>query len=82
MSLVSRVSAGFTAVRDKINLMVPRLLPAGGSAGQVLSKTSASDYATAWTTPAAGGGGSTSRAIDGGHADPEPRSGSIDGGAA
>lgn len=81
MSLASRVSAGFTAVRDKINLMVPRLLPAGGSAGQVLAKTSASDYAAAWTTPAAGGG-STSRSIDGGSADPEPRSGSIDGGAA
>ena len=81
MSLVSRVSAGFAAVRDKINLMTPRLLPAGGSSGQVLAKTSASDYATAWTTPAAGGG-STSRAIDGGHADPEPRSGSIDGGTA
>ena len=82
MSLASRISAGFTAVRDKINLMVPRLLPPGGSAGQVLAKTSASDYATAWTTPAAGGGGSTGRSIDGGGADPEPRSGSIDGGAA
>ena len=81
MSLVSRVSAGFAAVRDKINLMTPRLLPAGGSSGQVLAKTSASDYATAWTTPAAGGG-STGRSIDGGGADPEPRSGSIDGGTA
>jgi hypothetical protein len=30
-------------------------VPTGGAAGQVLAKTSASDYATAWTTPAAGG---------------------------
>jgi hypothetical protein len=31
-----------------------RLLPAGGSSGQVLAKTSASDYAVGWTTPSAG----------------------------
>jgi trimeric autotransporter adhesin len=33
-------------------------LPAGGSTGQVLTKTSATDYSTNWQTPAAGGGGS------------------------
>lgn len=33
-------------------------VPAGGTTGQVLTKTSATDYATAWQTPAAGGGGS------------------------
>ena len=31
-------------------------VPAGGSAGQVLTKTSGTDYATEWATPEAGGG--------------------------
>lgn len=43
------------AIRDKINVMVPRLLPAGGTTGQVLSKTGAADYAAGWVDPAAGG---------------------------
>lgn len=33
-------------------------VPAGGTAGQVLTKTSGADYAADWATPAAGGGGS------------------------
>ena len=32
-------------------------VPAGGASGQVLTKTSGTDYATNWQTPAAGGGG-------------------------
>lgn len=32
-------------------------VPAGGTAGQVLTKTGAADYAVAWVTPAAGTGG-------------------------
>jgi hypothetical protein len=32
-------------------------VPTGGSSGQVLTKTSATDYATAWQTPTGGGGG-------------------------
>jgi len=32
-------------------------VPAGGTTGQVLTKTSANDYATAWQTPSGGGGG-------------------------
>lgn len=32
-------------------------IPAGGSDGQVLTKTSATNYATAWETPSGGGGG-------------------------
>ena len=32
-------------------------VPAGGTAGQVLSKVDGTDYNTQWTTPAAGGGG-------------------------
>jgi hypothetical protein len=33
-------------------------IPAGGTAGQVLSKIDATNYNTQWTTPSAGGGGS------------------------
>jgi hypothetical protein len=32
-------------------------VPTGGTTGQVLTKTSSSDYATAWQTPSGGGGG-------------------------
>lgn len=32
-------------------------VPAGGTAGQVLAKTSGTDYATGWVTPASGEGG-------------------------
>ena len=30
-------------------------VPAGGTTGQVLTKTNATDYATEWTTPSGGG---------------------------
>ena len=36
------------------------LLPAGGTAGQVLVKKSATDYDTEWTDPSSGGGGASS----------------------
>jgi hypothetical protein len=32
-------------------------VPTGGTTGQVLAKTSGTDYATGWTTPSGGGGG-------------------------
>lgn len=48
MPLAERVSDLAAAVRDKINLMVPRILPSGGAAGEFLVKASASDYAAAW----------------------------------
>lgn len=48
MSLAARVTDLAAAVRDKINLMVPRLLPSGGSTGQVLAKTAATNYAAGW----------------------------------
>lgn len=34
-------------------------VPAGGTTGQVLAKSSATDYATEWVTPSAGGSGGT-----------------------
>lgn len=56
MSLAQRVTDLAGAIRDKLNLMTPRLLPAGGSTGQVLVKTSATNYATSWATASEGGG--------------------------
>ena len=38
-------------------------VPTGGSAGQVLAKTSGSDYATSWITPEAGGGAIYKKAV-------------------
>jgi hypothetical protein len=37
-------------------------VPTGGTTGQVLAKTSNTDYATGWTTPSAGGGGGSPQA--------------------
>lgn len=48
MSLVSNINLLATAIRDKFNLVTPRLIPSGGSTGQVLSKTSNADNAVAW----------------------------------
>lgn len=40
-----------------VNVAVAAGVPAGGTAGQVLAKNSATDHDATWTTPAAGGGG-------------------------
>lgn len=53
-TLADRISELATAVRDKINIMVPRLIPAGGTVGQVLTKNGAGDYAAGWQDPGAG----------------------------
>lgn len=50
MSLSDRISALAVAMREKVNVMVPRLLPPGGAAGQVLAKSAAGDYAAEWQT--------------------------------
>ncbi len=47
-TLVSHITDLATAIRNKLNLMTPRLIPAGGILGQVLAKTSSTDYAVAW----------------------------------
>lgn len=54
MALADRITALAAAVRDKINLMVPRLIPTGGTTGQVLGKASATNYAMTWVTPQQG----------------------------
>lgn len=48
-TLAARITALAGAIRDKLNLMTPRLVPAGGTTGQVLAKASATDYALSWT---------------------------------
>jgi hypothetical protein len=49
MTLIQRVNALATAMGAYIkNNILPRLLPSGGTAGQVLAKTSATDYAAGW----------------------------------
>jgi hypothetical protein len=48
VSLVDKIIALAAAIRDKLNAMTPRLLPAGGASGNMLHKTSATDYAVAW----------------------------------
>lgn len=61
MSLETRLKAAFERVAATIKL---RGVPAGGTAGQVLTKGSGSDYDAGWATPAAGGeGGSTSVSV-------------------
>lgn len=55
MSLASQVSALAGAIRDKLNTMTPRLLPSGGTTGQVLSKINGTAYNVQWTTASSGG---------------------------
>jgi hypothetical protein len=56
MSLETRLVALASAIAADIKTLLGRALPAGGAAGQVLAKSSATDYATQWVDPAAGGG--------------------------
>lgn len=57
MSLESRITAVVQAIGNDIKALLGRSLPAGGTTGQVLTKTSATDYAAVWATPSGGGGG-------------------------
>lgn len=56
MSFASRVTLLAAAIREKFNMITPRLLPAGGAVGQVLKRTGAGDYVVGWGDEAAGGG--------------------------
>lgn len=55
MTLEARILAAIQAIGQDVKALFARSMPAGGTAGQVLTKTSATDYATGWQTPAAGG---------------------------
>lgn len=48
-TLAQRLADLTAAVRTKFNLVTPRLLPAGGSSGQALRKTTSADYDAAWS---------------------------------
>jgi hypothetical protein len=48
--------AAAAATAASVTALLPRLEPAGGSTGQVLTKSSATDYDTAWTTVSGGSG--------------------------
>jgi len=50
MTLVARLSLVFQAIAAEIKAIIARSIPAGGTAGQVLTKTSATDYAVQWSS--------------------------------
>jgi hypothetical protein len=52
-SLATRIATEFNTIRSTIIGV-----PSGGSSGQVLTKTSATDHDLSWTTPSGGGGSS------------------------
>ncbi|MEI7585574.1 hypothetical protein [Runella sp.] len=51
MTLQQRIAALITAVGADIKALYTRSVPAGGTTGQVLTKTSNADYDNAWATP-------------------------------
>lgn len=59
MSLEARIIAAVQAIGLDVKALFTRALPAGGTTGQVLAKTSATDYAATWQTPSGGGSGLT-----------------------
>lgn len=50
-TLTQRIADLAGAVRDKLNTMAPKLVPPGGTTGQVLTKTSAVSNAVSWQKP-------------------------------
>ncbi len=57
MSLASVTTAGFQRVGNFLrDTVMPRTLPAGGTAGQALVKNTANPYDASWATVSAGGG--------------------------
>lgn len=55
-TLKERIEALATTIGNTIrDSVVPRLLPSGGTDGQVLTKSSATNYEAAWSTPSPGG---------------------------
>lgn len=53
-TLASRITSLAAAIRDKLNLMTPRLVPAGGTTGQFLTKTTGNNYDLSWAPPPSG----------------------------
>jgi hypothetical protein len=67
--LATRITELATSIRTKINAMMPRILPQGGTAGQVLAKVNAVDYNVGWVSPSGGGGGGASGTVGTGEID-------------
>lgn len=63
MTLQQRISALITAIGADIKTLFGRSIPAGGSTGQVLAKTSATDYAVGWATASGGAAGNMNQAF-------------------
>lgn len=61
MTLETRLLALVQAIGADVKALFGRTVPPGGSTGQVLTKTSAADYATVWQTPSGGSGGGVSQ---------------------
>ena len=58
MSLSAQITLLATRIGNTLrDTVMPRVQPAGGTTGQVLTKTSAVNYASAWQTPATGSNG-------------------------
>lgn len=55
MPLADGVVALAAAIRNKINEMMPRLLPSGGTTGQVLAKVNGTSFNVSWQTISASG---------------------------
>jgi hypothetical protein len=56
-TLAARLQSFAQEIALDVRALFQRAVPPGGSAGQVLAKTSATNYATAWQTPSGGVGG-------------------------
>jgi hypothetical protein len=60
MTLEARIAALATRIGNYLrDSVLPRLLPTGGTTGQVLQKLSNANFNAGWATPAGGGGGWT-----------------------
>ena len=55
MTLSARVLAFIALVGPDVKVLFERSQPAGGTTGQVLTKTANTNYASSWQTPASGG---------------------------
>lgn len=53
----TQIATALARLVQACNVLAGRVQPPGGAVGQVLTKTAASNYASAWQTPAGGGGG-------------------------
>lgn len=55
-TLTARITSLTTFIANYIrDSVLPRCIPSGGTTGQVLSKSSATDYAVGWVTPSSSG---------------------------